>query len=55
VIIHGEMDDAATEFEELLARVAVALVLLDRVVDGLLRQTVLQLEGRDRQTVDEEP
>ena len=37
-----------------LARVAVALVLLDRVVDGLLGQAVLQLEGRDRQAVDEQ-
>ena len=33
---------------------AVALVLLDRVVHGLLGQAVLQLEGGDGQAVDEE-
>ena len=38
-----------------LARIAVALVLLDRVLDGLLGQAVLQLEGGDRQAVDEQP
>jgi hypothetical protein len=46
--------DAAAELEELLARVAVALVLLDGVLDGLLGEAVLQLEGDQRQAVDEE-
>ncbi len=54
VVVHGEVHDAAAELEELLARVAVALVLLDGVVDRLLGQAVLQLEGGDRQAVDEE-
>ena len=49
-----EVDHAAAELEQPLARVAVALVLLDRVLDGLLGQAVLQLEGGDRQAVDEE-
>ena len=55
VVVHGEMDDAAAELEQHLARVAVALVLLDRILDRLLGQAVLQLEGGDRQAVDEEP
>ena len=54
VIVHGEMHDAAAKLEELLARVAVELVLLDGVLDGLLGQAVLQLEGGHRQAVDEE-
>ena len=54
VVIHGKVHNAAAELEELLAGVTVALVLLDRVLDGLLGQAVLQLEGGDRQTVDEE-
>jgi len=36
VVVHGEMDDAAAELEQQLLRVAFALVLLDRVLDGLL-------------------
>ena len=54
VFVHGEVRDAATELEELLPRVAVALVLLDCVLDGLFGQVVLQLECGDRQAVDEE-
>ena len=54
VVVHGEVHHAAAELEELLARVAVALVLLDGVLDRLLGQAVLQLEGGDRQAVDEE-
>ena len=53
-VVDGEVDDAAAELEQLLARVAVALVLLDGVLDGLLGQAVLQLEGGDRQAVDEQ-
>src|SRR5665648_497820 len=48
VLIHGEVGHAAPKLEELLARVAVALVLLDGVGDGLLGQAVLQLEGSHR-------
>ena len=53
-VVHREVDDAAAELEEQLPRVAVALVLLDGVLDGLLGQAVLQLEGGDRQAVDEQ-
>ena len=53
--VHGEVGDAAARLEQLLARVAVALVLLDGVVDRLLGEAVLQLEGEDRQAVDEQP
>jgi hypothetical protein len=34
----------AAELEQLLARIAITLVLRDRVRNGLLRQAVLQLE-----------
>ena len=53
-VVHREVDDAAAELEQQLARVAVALVLLDGVVDRLLGEAVLQLEGGDRQAVDEQ-
>ena len=53
-VVHGEVDDAAAELEQQLPRVAVALVLLDGVLDGLLGQAVLQLERGDRQAVDEQ-
>jgi hypothetical protein len=55
VLVHGEVRDAAAELEEPLARVAVALVLQDGVLDGLFGQAVLELEGRNRQAVDEKP
>ena len=54
VVVDGEVDEAASELEELLARVAVALVLLDRVLHRLLGKAVLELEGGDGQAVDEE-
>ena len=54
MVVDGEVDDAAAELEQQLARVAVALVLLDRVLDRLLGEAVLQLEGGDRQAVDEQ-
>src|SRR5262245_27816319 len=41
VIVHREVADAAAKLKELLAPVAVALVLLNRVFDRLLRKTVL--------------
>jgi len=45
---------AAAELEQALARVAVALVLLDGVLDRLLGEAVLQLEGGDGQAVDKQ-
>ena len=53
-VIDREVDHAAAEFEQLLARIAVTLVLLDGVFDGLLGQAVLQFECRHRQAVDEQ-
>src|SRR5438105_1129053 len=53
-VIDGEMSNTAAEFEELLPLVTVAHVLLDRVLDRLLRQAVLQLERRDRQAIYEQ-
>ena len=53
-LVHGEVRDAAAEREQRLARVAVFHILLDRVGRCLLREAVLQLEGEDRQAVDEE-
>ena len=54
VVIHGEVRHRAAELEQLLAGVAVALVLLHGVLDRLLGETVLQLECGDRQAVDEQ-
>ena len=53
-LVDGEVGDAAAKLEQLLARIAVLPVLLDRVVHRLLGEVVLQLEGDDRQAVDEE-
>ena len=55
VLVHGEVGHATGEPEELLARVAVLSVLPDRIVRRLLGQVVLELEGDNRQAVDEEP
>jgi hypothetical protein len=55
VLVDGEVRDTAAELEQLFARVAVALVLLDGVGDRLFRQVVLQLESGNRQAVDEQP
>ena len=55
VLIEREVRHAAPEPEEGLARVAVPPVLQDGVVEGLLREAVLQLEGEDGEPVDEEP
>ena len=54
-LIDREVGYAAPEFKQRLARVAVALVLLDRIVRRLLGEAVLQLEGENRQAVDEQP
>ena len=54
-LVHGEVRDAAPELEQLLARVAILLILQHRVVHRLLGKAVLQLEGEHRQPVDEQP
>ena len=54
VVIHREMRHATTEPEELFTRVAIAFVLLDCICYGLLGEAVLQLQGRNRQTIEEE-
>src|SRR5690242_1729817 len=54
VFVQREVRDAPAELEKFLARIAVALVLLNGVFDRLLGEAVLQLERRDRQAVDEE-
>ena len=54
MVIDGEVGEASAKLEELLSRVAVSLVLLDGVIHRLLGQAVLQLEGGDRQAVDEQ-
>jgi hypothetical protein len=41
LVVHREVDDAAAELEEQLALVAVALVLLLGISDGLFGQAVL--------------
>ena len=53
-VVHGEMNHAATELEELLAWVAVAAVLLDSVLDRLLGKAVLQFKGGEWEAVDEQ-
>ena len=53
--VHREVGHAAAELEQLLPRIAVLAVLLDRIIDGLLREVVLQFEGEHRQAVDEQP
>ena len=54
VVVDGEVDEAAAKLEKPFPRVAVAFVLLDRVVDRLLGQAVLQLKRGDRQAVDKQ-
>ena len=53
LVVHGEMHHRPSEREQRLVRVAVLLVLLDRILRALLRQLVLQLEGYDGKSVDE--
>jgi hypothetical protein len=48
------VNHAAGELEQQLLRAAVMLVLIDRIVHVLLGQLVFQLEGDDRQAVDED-
>ncbi len=54
MVVDCEVGQTAAKLEELLAGVSVALVLLDGVSHRLLRQAVLELEGGDRQAVDEQ-
>jgi hypothetical protein len=54
LVVDGEVDEAAFELEKEVAGVAVGLVLLDGVGDGLLGEAVLELEGGDGEAVDEE-
>src|SRR6266542_2787373 len=54
LLVHRKMDHAAAELEQLLARVAVTLVLRHCIRDRLFREAVLQFEGRERQAVDEQ-
>ena len=49
------MSDAAAKFEELLARVAISLVLLNGIAHRLPGEAVLELEREDRKAVDEKP
>jgi len=50
----GKVGQAAAELEERLARVTIAPVLVNRITDGLARERVLELRGKDWQTVLEE-
>ena len=54
VVVDREVGEAAARLEKPLARVAVALVLLDRIIDGLFGQAVLELKSGDRQAVDKQ-
>ena len=53
LVIDSKVSDATPELEQRLPRVTISLVLLDRILDRLLREVVLQLEGGDGQAVDE--
>ncbi len=55
VLVHREMRDARSLPEKRFLRAAVVLVLPHRIVHRLLGQIVLQLEGRHRQPIDEQP
>lgn len=52
-VVYSEVHHAALEGKQLLMRVAVILILLHSVIHVLFGELVLQLEGHDRQTVDE--
>ena len=53
-VVNCEVGEGAPEAEDQLLRAAVPAVLLDRVLDRLLGEAVLELERGDRQAVDEE-
>src|SRR2546422_1045886 len=54
VVVHREVRHASAELEELLPWVTIPPVLLDGIIDRLLGEAVLQLEGGDGQAVDEQ-
>ena len=54
-LVHREVGHASAELEQFLPGVAVLLVLPDRIAHRLLGQAVLELEGENRQAVQEEP
>ena len=53
--VHGEVRDTTAELEELLAWVSILLILPDRVVYRLFGEAILELEGKHRKPVYEEP
>ena len=53
-LVHREVRHAAAELEQLLTGIAVLLVLPDRIAHRLLGQAVLELEGENREAVQEE-
>ena len=53
-VVHREVHHAAAEGKQRLARVPVALVLHHCVGNGLLGEAVLELEGGERQPIDEQ-
>ena len=55
MFIDGEVGEAPAKLEQFLPWVPVPLVLLHCVFHRLLGQAVLQLEGGDGETVDEQP
>ena len=54
LVVNRKVRHTSAQPEEVLSLVAIALVLLLGVGHGLLRQAVLQLEGRHGQTVYEQ-
>src|SRR5208283_601822 len=54
LIVDSKMHHAPAELEESLAGVAIALILLDRILGILLGEIVLQLERSDWQPIDED-
>ena len=54
-VIHGKVHGAAAKLEQSFTRIAIALVLLDGVGDGLFSERVLELEGGDGEPVDKQP
>ena len=53
LFVHREVNGAPADVEQVLTVVAGRLVLLDGVMDRLLGEVVLELEGCDGQAVDE--
>ena len=53
-LVDREVHRTAAELEQPFARIAVAPVLLDGILDRLFGEAVLQLESGDRQAVDEQ-